>query len=476
MGNKPGEGNHEVIHAKTSTRQNIHGKYWLILLLFALCLFPNSSSAQQPIKCHKRVGYFTSLNPHRLSKKLTRHCVSDTEKVKAIHSWITHNIKYDVKSWITYSPTPPKVKRILRRRKAICSGYSALFNELCGHANIWSVTVPGYSKNIDVDVGDKVYAEDHAWNAVYVNERWSLADLCWDAGGIKYFRPTIKGWISYIISLGKKSKLRYKPKFVRNPSNNYLMRSGNIFITDHLPLNPIWQLLAPLDSVQQFEKDSSYYYKHYETIDDFYGVDGLAYDRNKYYASDQNNKIIMDGTDGHAFNHKNHICIANGNSVFTSLKMQEFMNSLNNYETQLKASNLAIVTAQRNLIHLDSALYFLHVEKKDLLLNNEKKKAIFEEINLPLINASKEIHRSLLRAEKIAGKTKRKLIQKQKSYNRRAKVKNNSFLAVKWAYSTKEPDSVNVSCMIDYVDNHIRHKNYNWNKPIRVWIPVSRSF
>jgi transglutaminase/protease-like cytokinesis protein 3 len=246
-----------------------------------LCLFIFfcvNSYAQQGPQAKKRVSYFQSLKVKKLTQKLTAHLDTDEEKVAAIHYWITHNIKYDVKKFLSFDYEHVPVTKILRSRKAVCVGYCDLFNEMCKYADIRSVGVSGYTKNINVDYGDSIFLDEHIWNAVFIDNNWKLVDATWNSGYIKYFKRTLRGRLIYFFTRGKQDQLIYKPHFVRYPNTIYYCKSGDCFKTDHLPLNPLWQLTKPV-SASEFVADSTYYLKAYN-----FGIDSVDFKDNLDYA------------------------------------------------------------------------------------------------------------------------------------------------------------------------------------------------
>ena len=62
---------------------------------------------------------------------------------------------------------------MLRRRKAVCSGYAALFEHLAREAGLEAVTIRGHSKGFMA--GTHQDSElNHAWNAVKIEGQWRL--------------------------------------------------------------------------------------------------------------------------------------------------------------------------------------------------------------------------------------------------------------------------------------------------------------
>lgn len=71
----------------------------------------------------------------------------DLGRVRAIYAWIGQHISYDVGNLyeISYLNSPDWVfEKTLQTRKAICHGYSAVFDTLCKELDIPSAVVWGY--------------------------------------------------------------------------------------------------------------------------------------------------------------------------------------------------------------------------------------------------------------------------------------------------------------------------------------------
>jgi transglutaminase/protease-like cytokinesis protein 3 len=79
-------------------------------------------------------------------------------------------------------------------------------------------------------VGRQVFTQpNHAWNAVRIEGQWRLLDSTWGAG---YLSPA--------------------GEFVRAFNAHYFLTPPELFIYDHLPEDPQWQLLDPPISMQRF--------------------------------------------------------------------------------------------------------------------------------------------------------------------------------------------------------------------------------
>lgn len=111
------------------------------------------------------------------AKELTEGLVSDEEKIKAIYSYITSNVKYDYKklSRLTVDYLP-EIDSILEGRQGICYDYSALFAAMLRSIDIPTKMVKGYTTNVK---------EYHAWNEVFIEGKWRIVDTTLDAGYIQ---------------------------------------------------------------------------------------------------------------------------------------------------------------------------------------------------------------------------------------------------------------------------------------------------
>ena len=181
------------------------------LILFSHLSFPQSDS-----------------NVFLLARKLTQSLENDSLKVAAIYDWVTSNIQYDAsfrrrKMGDTTLTQEPNI--VIERQKAICIGYAKLVRELCLLSQINCFIVEGKTKsNGFLDV------EGHAWNAVKINGNWYLLDATWGAAD---------------------AVLKEK----------YFLTTPSVFIQNHLPDDPIWQLLAQTVDFNCFTNNLNCKYK-----------------------------------------------------------------------------------------------------------------------------------------------------------------------------------------------------------------------
>lgn len=346
------------------------------LSAFFLLLFLPSANAQDE-RCKKFVPRILARNPQTLAQYLTGNLTSDEEKVCHIYTWMTHNIRYDVKKWLAFDYQKVPIKKILHRRKATCTGYADLFNELCAYAGVRSADVPGYTKNMHVDIVDTFYLDDHVWNAAYIDNQWKLYDATWDAGYVKYFKKTFFGIILYTVTLGRRTILKYKPHFKQRPARNYYKRSGNVFGIDHYPVRYEWQLTDTIHSLPEFRADSSFYFKRYNRPDaDAYIEQQTEMVREQYFHQNQEEREIGMGFTGYSFNRKNHFGIAKSYALRGKKSAAGLDPHSEDTAQQRKTADTVLKHWYRVFPHLDTNVRMIVKQQKDLLSTNTQKKGI----------------------------------------------------------------------------------------------------
>jgi hypothetical protein len=178
------------------------------------------------------------LSPERLSIRICSDFTDKTQRARAIYAWIGRNIEYDVKALskhkkkksFSYKLISEKQRKeaklqtkvasqTLRRKKAVCYGYSVLYKKLCDLCEIPCLVISGGSKTKYGQIG-KPSRSSHAWNSVKINDSWNLVDVTWAAG-----------------SVNKKTK-----KFIPDYSDTYFFLSPEKFFLKHFPKDTSWLL------------------------------------------------------------------------------------------------------------------------------------------------------------------------------------------------------------------------------------------
>lgn len=159
-------------------------------------------------------------------------------KYRAIFTWITATIVYDVPGYLDNKKHSQEVEDVLRSHIAVCQGYANLFQALCEASGLNSSIVYGFCKGVNSQPGDGQEIErdsdgkptGHAWNAVLVNHQFLLMDTTWGAGSIDHARRA----------------------FTRRFQETYFLVSPNKLIYSHYPGEAKDQYLSPPISEQDF--------------------------------------------------------------------------------------------------------------------------------------------------------------------------------------------------------------------------------
>ena len=167
--------------------------------------------------------------------------------MRSFYVWIVDNIEYDNAAVehgaerINHSN-----QDVLDRKKAVCQGYSNLFQEMCTYSNIRCEVIIGYSKT-PRDAPPDLSAANHTWNAVFLDEKWYLLDATWGAGN---------------------GKAQHEDYFLTDPE---------MFIIDHLPNDPMWQLLKCPISVEVFKMEAKNISRHIQKIEKCFDFNDSIY-------------------------------------------------------------------------------------------------------------------------------------------------------------------------------------------------------
>lgn len=173
------------------------------------------------------VSFQKSADPEKALQDLATQLVKGESdpylKIKLIHDWITLSISYDVVMLERETVTGQDVRTVLARRKAVCSGYSHLFEIMASAAGFETKTVHGWARGLSGNFEFNL-RNSHAWNMVKVGGRWLFVDTTFDAGAF--------------------TDGRYKQRY----STDYLYADPVQLQYTHFPENPVDQLVAsPID-------------------------------------------------------------------------------------------------------------------------------------------------------------------------------------------------------------------------------------
>lgn len=165
------------------------------------------------------------------------------DTLQAIYNWAVSNIKYDPKELRKREGNarkkPKRTKKdllqleqeqlnsVLKKRKGVCEHYAILVHAVATELGMSSHIVEGYTKDKNGRLNLKI---GHAWNAVQSGGKWKLLDATWGAGYVNE-----------------------RNKFVKSEDGAWYDVPPHKMLTDHMPFDPIWQLLDTPITYDEFK-------------------------------------------------------------------------------------------------------------------------------------------------------------------------------------------------------------------------------
>jgi transglutaminase/protease-like cytokinesis protein 3 len=217
-------------------------------------------------------------SPSELAQKLTAPYKTDVEKSRAIFSWIAQHIAYETK------PNKPSQRNdkasttgaasddadtstmltplnelvaedVLKKRSALCYGYSRLFKCLCDYAGIPCEIINGYARGDMNKIGNN-FRTNHSWNAVKLDSNWYLVDVTWASGYFTYSSN----------------------EFIKHFDDQYFLAPPEQFALDHFPDDLKWALLKEPPTIGEFRHSpyKSRCFVKYNIIS-YWPVDGVIH-------------------------------------------------------------------------------------------------------------------------------------------------------------------------------------------------------
>ncbi len=131
-----------------------------------------------------------------LAAEITAGLTSDYDKAAAVYDWLGENIAYDYETYSARADRPQDAISVLAQRMAVCDGYSSLAAAMLRSQGIPTKRVLGcpivnyglgqtddYWIYLLMNCGDEenqIYLPAyHAWNEVWVGDRWIIMDATW---------------------------------------------------------------------------------------------------------------------------------------------------------------------------------------------------------------------------------------------------------------------------------------------------------
>jgi len=177
---------------------------------------------------HASIDDFAETDIPQLAKQLATPYSSESDQFRSIYLWLIHHIEYDTAA-LNNKRINQNNKDILQREKAICWGYATLLKALCEEVGIPVNIITGYVKLGLVQPPFLKYP-NHAWNAVEIDGKWRLVDATWDS-----------------------QHLKTPSAFYQKFEADYYLTDPSLFLTNHLPATPIWQLVDCPITIEEFQ-------------------------------------------------------------------------------------------------------------------------------------------------------------------------------------------------------------------------------
>ena len=122
----------------------------------------------------------------QVANQITSAATDDYEKAKLLHDWVAENIYYDLDAFYSENYDGLDAVNVLHTKKGVCEGYANLYAALVRSLGIPCRKQSGYALGIDTNKKWDIQAinrteTNHAWNEVYVNNKWIIVDATWDS-------------------------------------------------------------------------------------------------------------------------------------------------------------------------------------------------------------------------------------------------------------------------------------------------------
>jgi hypothetical protein len=218
---------------------------WLLLALIqslpALSqhIAPSPDTADQKLysyALHAPTDITQDIN--KLVDYLKKPAKCEKDMVKSFSYWVMQNISYDISGYLNNEYNGNGITGTLTSKKGVCQDYSRLLEAMCDRAGIKCYTIIGYAKVFYYKPGSRFERTNHSWNMVKADGSYYLLDITWCSGCVAYANGT---W-----------------RYIMKPDISHLFMSPELFVENHLPADPQWQLLNYPVSMDAFQRYNSH--------------------------------------------------------------------------------------------------------------------------------------------------------------------------------------------------------------------------
>lgn len=119
------------------------------------------------------IDWGEKMNTVTLAKELTKNKKTENDKIEVCYQYMVQQFSYDfVKMKNVEYDYIPVIDDVLKKKLGICYDYSAVFASMLRSQGIKCKLIMGYTTMVK---------EYHAWNEVYVNDKWVVVDTTFDS-------------------------------------------------------------------------------------------------------------------------------------------------------------------------------------------------------------------------------------------------------------------------------------------------------
>jgi hypothetical protein len=209
-------------------------RLFLLVVLFVFSVWPALAQYGAIDRHARQAPDSLSSDLPRLAVYLTQEAQNETEKARAIYTWVSGYLQYDHLAERKGQRINQNLRDILDRQRGLCMDYALLYQAICRYAGLQCEKVDGYAAPRLAEGRQVPEKADHAWNAVWADGQWRLLDVTWG-------------------EVQDESQLAY--------STSYFFTPPEVFILTHLPEQPMWQLLPCPVSVEDFAQSHTMLYR-----------------------------------------------------------------------------------------------------------------------------------------------------------------------------------------------------------------------
>lgn len=184
----------------------------------------------------KLMGIANTLTKAEKVSDITGHFkkykLGSRELVRVYAYWLMGHIDYDCQRFQSGRVEDLETPVLLAEKRAVCYGYSKLFNEMCNSSGIHCYMVKGIAKGLNFNNAEIPTEANHSWNVLKLDSQYYLFDITWAAGAVE--------------------KQGNQYRFLRQYDASMLFADPEEFVKKHMPFLPWFQLKSPTTSVAQF--------------------------------------------------------------------------------------------------------------------------------------------------------------------------------------------------------------------------------